>query len=356
MEWVGGVPLRLWLMERLKFENRVLPGLGIIVALLDTFEAVHERGCYGCLKPENVFITLNGPVITDFGVVGFLTSQEFEFNSYARRYLPYMAPEIRQDWGNLLPHSDFYSIGAILYEILVGRAPASQLRLPSELSRIFGIEADEIILKSMAASPLDRFATVEAFKQAVLALQSSLLNARPPEEVPGLPASAVPISGPRAHSFLDRTSDISTLHNPDEAFDDPDSSREMVAPGMEAEGARTPFQPGQPGQPRSEEGEGEHALSAFAGLGGRIVEEAHTQRRFAHPPQPVPPGAEGLVASPARAWESQESEPDAAAAKTSGPPDEEDADPVPAWLWISIALAGSCMVVLSAYFGLMRGN
>ena len=30
MEWVGGVPLRLWLMERLNFENRVLPGLGII--------------------------------------------------------------------------------------------------------------------------------------------------------------------------------------------------------------------------------------------------------------------------------------------------------------------------------------
>ena len=353
MEWVGGVPLRLWLMERLKFENRVLPGLGIIVALLDTFEVIHERGCYGCLKPENVFITLNGPVVTDFGVVGFLTPQEFEFNSYARRYLPYMAPEIRQDWGNLLPHSDFYSIGAILYEILVGRAPAAQLRLPSELSRIFGIEADEIILKSMAASPLDRFATVEAFKQAVLALQSSLLNARPPEDVPGLPASAIPISGPRAHSSLDRTSDISTLHNPDEAaFDNPDSSREMAAPGMDVEGARTLFQAG---QPRSEEAEGEHALSAFAGLGDRIVEEAHTQRRFAHPPQPVPSGAEGFVASPARTWESLEDETEAAA-KPAGLPEEEEADPVPAWLWISIALAGSCMVVLSAYFGLMRGN
>jgi serine/threonine protein kinase len=364
MEWVGGVPLRLWLMERLNFENRVLPGLAIIVALLDAFEVIHERGCYGCLKPENVFVTLNGPVVTDFGVVGFLTSQEFEFNSYARRYLPYMAPEIRQDWGNLLPHSDFYSIGAILYEILVGRAPAAQLRLPSELSRIFGIEADEIILKSMAARPLDRFATVEAFKQAVLALQSSLLNARPPEELPGLPASAMPISAPQAHSSLDRTSDISTLHNPDEAaFDNPDSSREMAAPGRapagnvfapqadagrgEDPGARTLF------QPRTDEVEGEHALSAFAGLGDRIVEEAHTQRRFAHPPQPIPPGAEGALASHTRAWESPDDE---AEVKEPGLPEEEEADPVPAWLWISIALAGSCMVVLSAYFGLMRGN
>jgi hypothetical protein len=35
---------------------------------------------------------------------------------------------------------------------------------------------------------------------------------------------------------------------------------------------------------------------------------------------------------------------------------EDDASPVPAWLWVSIALAGSCMVVLSAYFGLLHGH
>src|SRR5690606_15724731 len=145
---------------------------------------------YGCLKPENVFITLNGPVVMDFGVVGFLSPQEFEFNSYARRYLPYMAPEVRQDWGNLLPHSDYFSLGAILYEIMVGRAPAPQLRLPSELSRYFGIESDEIILKSMASKPLDRFGTVEAFKQAVMSLQASLLNAVSPEGFPGLTPAA----------------------------------------------------------------------------------------------------------------------------------------------------------------------
>ncbi len=389
MEWVGGVPLRLWLMERLNFENRVLPGLGIIVSLLDIFEAIHERGCYGCLKPENVFVTLNGPVVTDFGVVGFLTPQEFEFNSYARRYLPYMAPELRQDWGNLLPHSDFYSIGAILYEILVGRAPAAQLRLPSELSRIFGIEADEIILKSMAARPLDRFATVEAFKQAVLALQASLLNARPQEEIPGLPpaapAPASPFIKPRAHTSLDVTSDMQTVHNPDEAFADPETGTFAVpgtaafkaapAPtdnpwsaeppisrngsetgggsfdgGGEDAGARTVF------YPKPQEEESEKALSAFSRLGDRLQEEAHAQRRFAHAPQPgagAPEGAAISDSAPTQAWE-----------KPSGGisdgemtvPEEEEAAPVPAWLWISIALAGSCMVVLSAYFGLLHGN
>jgi serine/threonine protein kinase len=395
MEWVGGVPLRLWLMERLNFENRVLPGLGLIVSLLDTFEVIHERGCYGCLKPENIFVTLNGPVVTDFGVVGFLTPQEFEFNSYARRYLPYMAPELRQDWGNLLPNSDFYSIGAILYEILVGRAPAPQLRLPSELSRIFGIEADEIILKSMAARPLDRFATVEAFKQAVLALQATLLNARPQEALPGpgarpaipaSPASAPPAGTlrPQVHAGLDVTSDMQTLHNPEVEFEEP-GSRDMAiggtvsypdAPGQsanpwireqpairagaeaaearlaesDAASARSVF------YPASDLADGDKTLSSFTELGDRVVEEAHAQRRFAHSPTPFAgagtEGAGGIVESP-RAWESPSDEPEAAA---EGIPEEEESEPVPAWLWVSIALAGSCMVVLSAYFGLLHGN
>ncbi|MDB5050633.1 MAG: prkC 6 [Fibrobacteres bacterium] len=365
MEWVGGVPLRLWLMERLNFENRVLPGLGIISSLLDTFEAIHERGCYGCVKPENVFITLNGPVITDFGVVGFLSPQEFEFNSYARRYLPYMAPELRQDWSNLLPHSDYYSIGAILYEILVGRAPAPQLRLPSELSRIFGIEADEIILKSMASRPLDRFGTVEAFKNAVVSLQSSLLNARPQEEIPGLPPSLNATMAPQAHSALEVSSDMQTIHNPDEAFSVSDFSRGVTPPpqppGADAPagGANPWIRENSPGRDEAEspgQDEGEKTLSAFARLGDRIVEEAHAQRRFAHSAPMIPGRSDGEVspnAAPGAAWDGPQGE---SAVLAAVAPEEEASEPVPAWLWISLALAGSCMVVLSAYFGLLHPN
>ncbi|MEO7423744.1 MAG: protein kinase, partial [Fibrobacteria bacterium] len=317
MEWVGGVPLRLWLMERLTFENRVLPGLGIIISLLETFEIIHERGCYGCVKPENVFITLNGPVITDFGVVGFLSPQEFEFNSYARRYLPYMAPELKQDWSNLLPHSDFHSIGAILYEILVGRAPGQPLRLPSELSRIFGIEADEIILKAIATRPLDRFNTVEAFKQAVLSLQYSLLHARPgSQEEPGTEA----IVDEPTHEILDVGKESQSYRNPELVFPSPDltfsgldtetpfhgdgpapvnpwslertAAREEQEPrfGVAEGDAREAAPESRTGFPSSPEtDEGGKTLSSFARPGDRIVEEAHAQRRFSNP-GPVPSG------------------------------------------------------------------
>lgn len=349
MEWVGGTPMRMWLLERLNFENRVLPGLGIIASLLDTFEAVHERGCYGCLKPENVFITLNGPVIMDFGTVGFLSPQEFEYNTYARRYLPYMAPELRQDWANLLPQSDFYSLGALLYEVLTGRAPAPQLRLPSELSRAFGIDADEIILKAMAARPMDRFATVEAFRQAVVSLQASLMASRSEEAGADgiLPAAASPV----AHPSLEITSDPVSVNNPDEAFEDPDTGT-FRTPG-------TGTMPVDAGEAWMREGNGPAAegdaegrtLSAFAALGDRGLEAAHAQRRFAQGTaplamNPVPDGqaafgeAAGDPAAMAESGGAKEAFPGANAA------------PVPAWLWVFLALAGSCLVVGAAYLGL----
>lgn len=350
MEWVGGTPMRLWLMERLSFDNRVLPGLGIIASLLDTFEALHERGCYGSIKPENVFITLNGPVIMDFGVVGFLSPQEFEYNSYARRYLPYMAPELRQDWSNLLPQSDFYSVGALLYEVLAGRPPAPQLKLPSELSRAFGIEADEIILKAMAQRPLDRFGTVEAFRQAVVSLQASLL-AKPRETGPFLPAAAAP----EPHPGLEITSDPVSVHNPDEEFEEPGTGTlRMPGTGTMPAGGGAPWiregslvgdGPVPAVEKEAATGDG-RILSGFAQAGDRSLEEAHSKRRFAH-------GAGPLSVSAAPPADDPESDLGTEIRKETVP--GEDDAPVPVWLWIGVALAGSVMIMASAYLGL-RGH
>ncbi len=392
MEWVTGTPLRMWLMERLNFENRVLPGLGIIRSLLDVFEVIHDRGCYGCLKPENVFITLNGPVVMDFAVVGFLSPQEFEFNSYARRYLPYMAPELRQDWGNLVPHSDYFSIGALLYEILVGRVPATPLRLPSELSRAFGIESDEIILKSMASRPMDRFGTLEGFKVAVESLQSTLLNAFP-REAGGEPAQqeALPfdgrisdVDGPSsAVPHLDVTSDMQAVHNPNLAFStaeseefeairDPGSDTLAANPWMReksdvpaTDARRTQSPSVADGAPSVLDGaasieKAEAEADSFSESPNRHSEQAHAQRRFAHDSvSPLPygdalPPEGGVVAGHLiHNWDGLVENKTAPVLSDDISVEEEDAKPVPPWLWVLIALAGSLMVVGSAYFGLM---
>ncbi len=224
MEFVTGIPLRMWLLERLTFENRVLQGLALVRKLLKILEVVHERSCYGCLKPENIFVTPAGPVIMDFGVCGFLNPQEFEFNAYARRYLPYMAPELKQDWANLVPQSDSYSVGAILYEILAGRVPSGQIRLPSQLSSLFGIEADELILQALSNKPNDRFVSINAFSNALDTLQSNLFQARQKAtlENPTHPINrnlnALKPILEEADNGLELTSDQQTLMDPRNTF------------------------------------------------------------------------------------------------------------------------------------------
>ncbi len=362
MEWIPGTPLRLWLMERLNFENRVLPGVGIIRSLLEIFETIHEYGCYGCLKPENIFITLNGPVLTDFGVVGFLTPQEFEFNAYARRYISYMAPELRQDWSNLLPQSDIYSLGALLYEILVGRTPAPQLRLPSELSPIFGIDADEIILKSMAANATDRFGTVEAFKLAVQSLLASLLTAQPPTGLTGLPPAAKRIKP--EHSHLDVISDVQAVHNPDLTFSAPLAAPIQTPEGRSGKRENIEFEAGDRTlfYPNPAISENQKLLADLDAMGDKIIEEAHANRSFAHKPiTPLPspshlPRADGVsfpdqvVSESVQAVQSLESLPGALTVENDF--EESDAVPLPVSLWLAIAVGGLVLVALSAYFGI----
>lgn len=175
-ERVEGQTMRSWLLEKFSFENRVLAGVGLMKDLLGIFETIHEKGCYGCLKPENVFLTSNGPKIMDFGVVGFLSPQEFEFNSHAKRYLSYMAPELKQDWANLVPQSDYYSLGAILYEILVGKTPGLPWKRPSAYTDIYSVEVDELMEKALAPRPMERFVSGREFWEALGDLETLLVR------------------------------------------------------------------------------------------------------------------------------------------------------------------------------------
>ena len=78
------------------------------------------------LKPANVLLTLDGrPKITDFGLAKQMVGDSEQTRTGVIMGTPsYMAPE--QAWGHtheIGPLSDQYALGAILYELLVGRPP-----------------------------------------------------------------------------------------------------------------------------------------------------------------------------------------------------------------------------------------
>ncbi len=91
---------------------------------------------------------------------------------------PFMAPEVLE--GKADARSDLYSLGAIFYLLLTGKAPeeASQrlprpgrsprpLRSPRELNPRVSVGVDELVMRALAFSPDDRFQNVSAMIAAL---------------------------------------------------------------------------------------------------------------------------------------------------------------------------------------------
>lgn len=102
----------------------------LVAILADAMQYAHERGVlHRDLKPSNVLLTARGePKIADFGLAKQLEQDRPDAldrtGSQAVLGTPgYMAPEQTGIGGTIGPPTDVYALGAILYELLVGRPP-----------------------------------------------------------------------------------------------------------------------------------------------------------------------------------------------------------------------------------------
>ncbi|MGW1533478.1 serine/threonine-protein kinase [Streptomyces aureus] len=93
----------------------------------DVLAYAHGQGVvHRDLKPSNLMLTPDGEIkVLDFGVAAALEPQPGETRFTAANATPgtvvYMAPE--QAVGKTVPASDLYSLGCVLYELLVGAPP-----------------------------------------------------------------------------------------------------------------------------------------------------------------------------------------------------------------------------------------
>ena len=127
------------------------------------------------IKPANIMIASGTEVkIADFGAAFLKKSQVVQTAAMGSPY--YMSPEQIQS-KELTFHSDMYSLGVVLYELLVGRRPflADNLQAlvnkiitlepqpPSEQRADLKKEIDGVVLRAMKKAPEQRYASWTEF-------------------------------------------------------------------------------------------------------------------------------------------------------------------------------------------------
>lgn len=113
--------------------------------ILRGLDALHCNGkVHRDLKPENVLIKENGiAALTDFGIAGDRNKRMTERNIFGRPYqifgtYAYMPPEQvnrRAGGSTVLPTTDIFSFGVVLYQLLTGKLPFGTLNDHNDLAK-----------------------------------------------------------------------------------------------------------------------------------------------------------------------------------------------------------------------------
>ncbi len=156
----------------------------LVAKLAGALAMVHRRGIvHRDIKPRNILIDEAGePRLIDFGLARLRHAWSDPFATTWGGTLAYMAPEqARLEHDRIGPRSDTFGLGAVLYFLLTGQAPfvgetqeevwdrARRCDFEPRALRIARAprRLERICLKAMAAEPADRYATAEAFQQAL---------------------------------------------------------------------------------------------------------------------------------------------------------------------------------------------
>ena len=180
MEFVEGQTLENILKQEGRFRHDA--ALILFHQIMSGVEFAHGLGViHGNLKPSNIVVTNLGLIkILDFAIAHILGNSE-RVGSRAST-VRYMSPE--QMRGEPLDaRSDIYSLGLLLYELIVGKQPfdiyaqSDELRAEAELiplaPSLFVPDVpkwlDDFLVRALAPSPSQRFQSIKGMARAMRA-------------------------------------------------------------------------------------------------------------------------------------------------------------------------------------------
>lgn len=176
MELIRGVSLRQFIVQHslsLKRALEIILQVATALYHLHSHHVIHRD-----LKPENILITEEGNVkVIDFGIAQL--HQESSPISRATQIIGtpnYMSPEQKENPAQVTYASDIYSLGIILYELVLGKLSYGLITLTGLPKTLKGILA-----KALAISPEQRYQNLFDFMQDLTSyLHSSAFDKEKP--------------------------------------------------------------------------------------------------------------------------------------------------------------------------------
>ena len=195
MEYVAGQDLRSVLDKGLLTVSQIVE---YTVQICNAVGMAHRRGIvHGDLKPGNILISSENRVkVTDFGLARALGESAMDDGELVWGTPAYFAPE-QAAGDRVMPATDVYAIGIMLYEMLSGNVPftgASDQEIarkqlyehPLPMARYthrVPPALEGVVTKALAKDIAQRYHTADQLKHALLQFQqqaSSYTNLQPP--------------------------------------------------------------------------------------------------------------------------------------------------------------------------------
>jgi serine/threonine protein kinase len=191
MEYINGVDLDV-IIRNYGASGELMPHkdvIRIIGEIASALDYAHAQGViHRDIKPSNIMLERTGrSILTDFGLA-LRVSEGTVGETFGSPH--YISPEQARNSASVVPQSDLYSLGIVVYELLTSVVPfddpspttlaVQHIVAPVPSPRAFNHNLSEgverVMLRILAKSPEERYQTGQEFVAALRAVLDSLQN------------------------------------------------------------------------------------------------------------------------------------------------------------------------------------